>query len=489
MNLSDVSYGQDVVITYELANTSVLPVGTYSGWSSYADTCSLEISKTDKTTTLNGYNASVNAFKVYTSVDKVTGSYNGPGIVCVFNSLPSVNYATYFKLYSAPVVETYSKFNQTNDIINGINSSMNEVNDNINDMKENVDNTLNSEDEDTSSSKCGVVCKLKGIWDGIIHLPQNIWNLMKGGFEAITNALGSLFDAIKGIFIPKPECHMSSNLLPFEIGTITTKNGITLEVQENGLHLIGTPTITSGYISFNFPIEIKSGTYTLQFPENKEGLGFQFPDSVSYVNYSMASTDTIPHTLKLTSDLNGTGSINVRYDVGTIDLLITPMFSFSSSELNYEPYGQEICTEQSFFGWFERFGEIIKGFFENLLSGIIDGVKSLFIPDSEEFQELLNNFKDAMTEKLGAIGEVLSLFTDFFSNIAFGEVKKTISLPSLKVMDYTIMESQEVEIFPSQLSTFQTIVMTMSDIVITLAFINMLKKKYEGFIGGNTNDY
>lgn len=64
-----------------------------------------------------------------------------------------------------------------------------QINENIDSMKEKQDKTnelIESEDEDTTSKKCGMLCKLKGIFTGIIELPSKLVNLL-------VNALKSLF--------------------------------------------------------------------------------------------------------------------------------------------------------------------------------------------------------------------------------------------------------------------------------------------------------
>lgn len=45
-----------------------------------------------------------------------------------------------------------------------------------------ITDSINSEDNDTTSKKCGVICKLKGIFTGITELPGKIANLIKGLF-------------------------------------------------------------------------------------------------------------------------------------------------------------------------------------------------------------------------------------------------------------------------------------------------------------------
>lgn len=71
--------------------------------------------------------------------------------------------------------------NQNSQIINQNNTIIN----NQEDIKNNTDeinNNITSDDSDTTSSKCGIICKLKGIFTGIIELPGKILNLLKSLF-------------------------------------------------------------------------------------------------------------------------------------------------------------------------------------------------------------------------------------------------------------------------------------------------------------------
>lgn len=45
-----------------------------------------------------------------------------------------------------------------------------------------IKNSITSDDNDTTSNKCGIICKLKGIFTGIIELPSKILNLLKSLF-------------------------------------------------------------------------------------------------------------------------------------------------------------------------------------------------------------------------------------------------------------------------------------------------------------------
>lgn len=128
------------------------------------------------------------------------------------------------------------------------------------------------------------------------------------------------------------------NLLPFEVGYTETKNGVTLEVLENGIKLKGAPTITSGYIPFNYYVSLPAGPYTVFFPENRDGLGVQNPSS--NLNFGIADSNKI-RSATLSGNIEGYGSINVRYDVGELNEIITPMLlkgTYNEQQL-YEAYG------------------------------------------------------------------------------------------------------------------------------------------------------
>jgi len=58
----------------------------------------------------------------------------------------------------------------------------------LNKNQQATNNALNGSDSDTSSSKCGIICKLKGIFTGIVELPSKLVNL--------------LIDALKSLFVP-----------------------------------------------------------------------------------------------------------------------------------------------------------------------------------------------------------------------------------------------------------------------------------------------
>lgn len=88
-----------------------------------------------------------------------------------------------------------------------INNSQKETNKKIDSVKDSID----SEDSDTTSKKCGVTCKLKGIFTGIIELPKKIVTL--------------LIDGLKSLFIPS-----DTDFITNFVDSIESKLGFIAEI-------------------------------------------------------------------------------------------------------------------------------------------------------------------------------------------------------------------------------------------------------------------
>lgn len=115
----------------------------------------------------------------------VTYSSGANSIVVYQESLTSVQLIDFVvdsSSYVNPMdYSSQSLINQNSQIINQNNTIIN----NQNDIKNNTDkikDTITSDDDDTTSSKCGIVCKLKGIFTGITNLPSKIGELLKSLF-------------------------------------------------------------------------------------------------------------------------------------------------------------------------------------------------------------------------------------------------------------------------------------------------------------------
>ena len=212
----------------------------------------------------SGYNGTL--YKAQMRVGKYVDS-EGDGLYAA-SYLKVINTYGYYTIttFSGSIVSDedvltgLAQNNITNDLQRDIlnqqkefNKKQDETNKNLNDLKTSQDktnDTLNSEDEDTTSKKCGVVCKLKGIFTGIIELPKKIVNL--------------LIDALKSLFIPS-----DTDFITNFVDSIENKLGFIAEVPikviQFGLNLVNASW--TAVTSLNFPSVSIMGYY---FWEAKE---------------------------------------------------------------------------------------------------------------------------------------------------------------------------------------------------------------------------
>lgn len=135
------------------------------------------------------------------------------------------------------------------------------------------------------------------------------------------------------------------NYFSFPVGYANTISGVTLKVESDGILLTGTPTITSDYISFTSqqftPAFVSGSSYTIQFPENRAGVGIWLGSGAigGALNYLVADTSTTSKTRVADSSWTAnTCTINISFDVGTLNLKIHPQLELGSTATSYEPY-------------------------------------------------------------------------------------------------------------------------------------------------------
>lgn len=133
-------------------------------------------------------------------------------------------------------------------------------------------------------------------------------------------------------------------------------------------------------------------------------------------------------------------------------------------------------------------------FVRKLVDLLIDGLKSLFVPDQEELTDLIDSFKATMETKLGAIYQVADLLISVVRSVLDpASSNSCMTFPEIKDPMFDKLLIEQTDYCFDSLRTDFGFVFTLSDMIIsivcTLAFANMLYKKYEAFIGGNLNDY
>lgn len=265
---------------------------------------------------------------------------------------------------------------------------------------------------------------------------------------------------------------------------------------------------SSAYI--DIPLK-KAGSYTVSIDNNLESGGYI---NVYYVNpngdrgdwlggFSSGSQSSSFTTNKtngyfrviLGDNKNTSGS----YTFWKLRLTNT------SSKVAWVQYNNSVCTsklddttnaieEQTEVsrGILGKIGDIFNSIINlpiKIAEKLLDMLKSLFIPDSEEFEDLINDFKDTISQKLGVIYQAGDLIINIFTSIINDDSPENacLTFPNVSLPDGTNIIQEQQFCFNSVTDNFPillTLIRSLSGIFITITFINMLKKKYDDFING-----
>ena len=420
-------------------------------------------------------------------------------------------YSTYLKI--AFVCGQYSDWFHVNvgglgdeDVINYGITTLDIVNETAKDTEKiiagndkNTDNIINNNDKNTNT----IIDKNKENTDKILDSNKDTQNVIKDQFNT---------------------CRDSVNLLP-DLADKTTKtiNGITVSFLNNGLiRLSGTSTARSIFdFTLKETVKITSNVY-LHLRNN-------FSNSSSAIALlgangqfgwtSFGTTNKIANLSGITSDEAEINTFRIQVNAGqTIDITFQPSLEYSSLSSDYEPYGQQICsnkldeqtktskniweTIKSFPSTFSKFftdlGDKIGKFFDNLLTGIINGLKSLFIPSDDFFSNWWNDFKSFMEAKLGFLSKPIDIFITFISSyLNLSESNIVINIPNITVPNFedniiikaqTFNWKQLLESKPS-FKTLWDLYLDFIDVYLIFNFIGLCEVVYARIFGGDTNIY
>lgn len=153
----------------------------------------------------------------------------------------------------------------------------------------------------------------------------------------------------------------------------------------------------------------------------------------------------------------------------------------------------------TFSNFFKDLGDKIGNFFTNLLNGILDGLKSLFIPGDGFFKTWFSDFKTFIEDKLGFLSTPFTIFIDFIES--YSDLSSSndivINIPDITVPnfeDYKIISattfnwSQTLKSKTSLLNLWN-LYLDFIDVFLILNFIGLCEKTYNRIFGGDTSNY
>lgn len=410
------------------------------------------------------------------------------------------------------------QFNSVNDKINQVQDS---INSNIDDLKNKQDETNSKLDEQNETSK--------GIWGTLRDGLSNIGNWFSDLASSIGNFFADLGSSIGGFFIDLWN-NIKSLFFGDEVCEVGKSNYFT-GYDVDGIYPDSDGWITLSYTSnsngkwytastkedfdtsktYNVFIEVKNysttsnGRFTpfnvsSQFYSNTMSSPIYLTDltagninwiqkgnlfNVSFAPYPPAN-DYFIHSMLMNWN-NGTSSITFR-------MLITDDLSMTVDNYEYFTTKQECTTNGGLFGMISNFMSNVGKWFTDLLSGILEGIKGLFVPTDDQLYEIVNDSKD-LTENFGFVGESMAFFINIFTSL-LGLVNHNgcVELPRFSIGqtslfdEYVFWESQNVclsdnTILSSNIDTIRSI----TSIVLVCMFINFAASKFFSIL--SKNDY
>lgn len=327
----------------------------------------------------------------------------------------------------------------------------------------NTDNIINNNDKNTNT----IIDKNKENTDKILDSNKDTQNVIKDQFNSCRDSV-NLFDKSK----------ITSGWIRYSDNAIMADSSNT-------------------FYYTDFVEVLPNTTYTLNLAK-QSGLNLggimEYDSSKNWLNIGLAETKQI---------ITFTTSINTKYIRFTIrfDSKDKVMLEKGASASSYEQFGQ-ICsnkldeqtktskniweTIKSFPSTFSKFftdlADKIGKFFDNLLTGILNGIKSLFVPDDFSF---IDDFKTTLENKLGFIASIPIQLLDYLlslKNKALNPMNK-ITFPKISIFGYYFWDNMEIDITKGLgwISSFKY----LTDLGCVIIVVNTLRKWYVNFTGGD----
>lgn len=316
---------------------------------------------------------------------------------------------------------------------------------------------------------------------------NNIINNNNSNTESIINSNKETQQVIKDQF---SSCRDSYNLFESEYIKTTSNTSINANLKK-GIYTLSTKD------KENFGGVIYIQLYKDNTLITTNGHLLNTSSSVSFSSSSYwYFFQNIPNGNKLTFTLDDDYSLKIALSNATGSQQV--MLQKGSESTEYEPYGEQICTNKldeqnktskSILGKIGDILSYINPFSENffaykLVELIINGLKSLFIPKNFDF---LENFKDTMSDKLGFIASIPLQLIDFIIDLkdyAFS-TPTSLTFPSISIFGFSFWNQMTIDI--TEGLSWVSAIKYVTDIICVVLCVNTLRKFYNSFFGGGEN--
>lgn len=155
-------------------------------------------------------------------------------------------------------------------------------------------------------------------------------------------------------------------------------------------------------------------------------------------------------------------------------------------------------------GWIQNLFNKVSSGFDNLITGISNvfqaiadlpskiwqfienGLKSLFVPDAEYITGYKDRWEQLLSEKLGAVYQVVNITFESWDRITASDQTNTINIPQVSIPlgnSSFSFGGQDVPIVPEGFDWLATTIKTLLGGLCTILFINGLRKRYDEIMG------
>ena len=263
---------------------------------------------------------------------------------------------------------------------------------------------------------------------------------------------------------------------------------------------------------------------TIEFTPTKDfstcRLGFTFDyrtlaNNSIYNAFGNEGSGSSPYAYASVSFTNLTASYKINAENAVVENANTTKGIFGTVKAIFSSIGNlPKNIANAIGGFFSALGDRISGFFSNLINsmsnffielgnkvvqlgstiinGIIDGLKSLFIPEDDYFTNWLNNFRTLLNNKLGFLTYPFELFANVINRfLNLNDGTGLIHIPEIKVpnFDFVLIQEQDYNLKQvyenGAIKTIHTIYLYFVDIILVISLVNLAIKKFNQTIGGD----
>lgn len=278
-------------------------------------------------------------------------------------------------------------------------------------------------------------------------------------------------------------------------GSLIAKNGDIASFYFNNLRFqtvidyYGKSYYWQNFDNYYMALVHTDGSYTYLTPD------FDVSDSSNFINFSIKDVEITKDVSKVVLHL--TWSPYKRLGVAWFTSTFTNFWIHPKGSFTVDIQSKEAGLLSGILGWVKKTSEDVAIGFANMVKGITElpqklwdliseGLKNLFVPDSDYIAGYKDKWVELLSSRFGAIYQVGTIITDFVGRIQNSDKTNTINLPSVDLNSVGIpfaFGGYDIQVVPSGFETIVEICKKIISIVCTFLFINGLRKRYDEVMG------